>query len=132
MLELADDAADVIEDLFENFSWASIKVGEKDNIELLFKDGEKIEAKITGSIKVTSGTGSFAIIFNLNCIEYEDDEKTIEKEFTLDVSLNFKRDLWSFSESTKVEELIKYFDDSITIKVNGKEVWKEAFLAELD
>ena len=132
MLELADDAADIIEDLFENFSWASIKVGEKDNIELEIRDKDKLEAKITGSIQVTADTGRFIIIFKLNCIEYEDDEKTIEKEYTLDVTLNFKRDLWSFSESTKIDELIKYLDDSITIKVNGKDIWKEAFLAELD
>lgn len=132
MLDLAEDAADIIEDLFENFSWASIQVGEKDNIELEIRDKDKLEAKITGSIQVTADTGRFAIIFKLNCIEYEDDEKTIEKEYTLDVSLNFNYNISNFNELTKLEDLIKSLSDSITIKVNGKEVWKEAFLAELD
>ena len=132
MLELADDAADVIENLFENFSWESINIGNQDTINLVFKDGEKIEAKITGSIKVSAETGSFGITTNLNCTEFEDDGETKEKEFTLDISLNFKYDLSSFNQSTKIEDLIKYLDDSISIKINGKDVWKEAFLAELD
>lgn len=81
MLELADDAADVIENLFENFSWESINIGNQDTINLVFKDGEKIEAKITGSIKVSAETGSFGITTNLNCTEFEDDGVTKEKEF---------------------------------------------------
>ena len=132
MLELADDAADIIESLLDKLRGESIIVGQKDNFNLQIMDNGELEAKITGTIKVTSTTGSFGIIYNLNCIEYEDDGKTIEKAFTLDASLNFKYDLLSFDNSTNLEDLIKSLSDSITIKVNGKDIWKEAFLAELE
>lgn len=132
MLELADTAADIIESLLDKLRGEPIKVDQNNNINLEIKDNGKLEAEITGNIKVTSTTGSFGIIYNLNCIEYKDDGKTIEKEFTLDASLNFKYDLSSFNNSTKLEDLIKSLSDSITVKVNGKDVWKEAFLQELD
>ena len=133
MLELADDAADVIENLFEKFDWQSMIIGGNNAIQLEIRDDDnKLEAKITGSIKVTDKTGSFGITANLNCTEFEDDGVTKEKEFILDISLNFKYDLSSFNQSTKIEDLINYLDDSISIKINGKDIWKEAFLAELD
>lgn len=132
MLELADDAADVIENLFEKFDWQSMIIGGSNAILLEIKDDNELEAKITGSMKVTDKTGSFGITANLNCIEFEDDGETKEKEFALDISLNFKYDISSFNQSTKIEDLIKYLDDSISIKINGKDIWKEAFLAELD
>lgn len=124
MLELADDAADVIEDLFNNFSWSSIKLGE--NNEIVIKDKEDGEAKITGLISVSNTNNDFSMIFDLNCIGYEDEK------FSLYVELKFNALFESFGNDTTIKQLLEKLDESINIKVNGKDIWKEAFLQELD
>ena len=121
MLELADDAADVIEDLFNNFS---IKLGEKN--EIVIKDKEDGEAKITGTISVSNTNNDFSMIFDLNCIGYEDEK------FSLYVELKFNALFESFGNDTTIKQLLEKLDESINIKVNGKDIWKEAFLQELD
>ena len=120
MLELADDAADVIEDLFNNFS---IKIGENNEIVIDKEDGE---AKITGLISVSNTNNDFLMIFDLNCIGYED------KKFSLYIKLKFNALFESFGKDTTIKQLLEKLDESINIKVNGKDIWKEAFLQELD
>lgn len=120
MLELADDAADVIEDLFNNFS---IKLGENNEIVIDKEDGE---AKITGLISVSNTNNDFSMIFDLNCIGYEDEK------FSLYVELKFNALFESFGNDTTIKQLLEKLDDSIIVKVNGKDIWKEAFLQELD
>ena len=119
MLELADDAADVIEDLFNNFS---IKLGENNEIVIDKEDGE---AKINGLISVSNTNNDFSMIFDLNCIGYEDEK------FSLYVELKFNALFESFGKDT-IKQLLEKLDESINIKVNGKDIWKEAFLQELD
>ena len=125
MLELADDAADAIEDLFNNFSWSSIKLGEKNEIDINIKDKEEVVAKITGSITISNSANDFSMIFDLNCIGYEDEK------FSLYVELKFNALFESFGKDT-IKQLLEKLDESINIKVNGKDIWKEAFLQELD
>ena len=40
--------------------------------------------------------------------------------------------LESFGKDTTIEQLLEKLDDSIIVKVNGKDIWNEAFLQELD
>lgn len=130
MLELADDAADVIEDLFNNFTWSSIKLGENNEIDINIIDKEEVVAKITGSITISNTANGFSMIFDLSCIEYED--KIEDEKFSLYVELKFNALFESFNKDTNIKQLIKKLDDSITIKIDGKDIWKEAFLQELD
>ena len=122
MLELADDAADVIEDLFNN--WSSIKLGE--NNEIVINDKEDGVANITGTISVSNTNNDSSMIFDLNCIGYEDEK------FSLYVELKFNALFESFGNDTTIKQLLEKLDESINIKVNGKDIWKEAFLQELD
>ena len=122
MLELADDAADVIEDLFNN--WSSIKLGE--NNEIVINDKEDGVANITGTISVSNTNNDSSMIFDLNCIGYEDEK------FSLYVELKFNALFESFGNDITIKQLLEKLDESINIKVNGKDIWKEAFLQELD
>ena len=59
--------------------------------------------------------------------EFEDDGETIDESFTLDVSLKFNiLDIKDFNEI----DLTKL--GSFTVKVDGIEVWKDAFSSALD
>lgn len=132
MLELADDAADVIEDLFNKFKWTSIELGKENkfDLDILDDNNKKVEANISGSITVSYTDKDFLMIFDLNCIEYDDGKE--DGKFSLYVKLTFNALLESFGKDTTIEQLLEKLDDSIIVKVNGKDIWKEAFLQELD
>lgn len=70
------------------------------------------------------------MIFDLNCIEYDDGKE--DGKFSLYVKLTFNALLESFGKDTTIEQLLEKLDDSIIVKVNGKDIWNEAFLQELD
>lgn len=132
MLELADDAADVIEDLFNKFKWTSIELGKENkfDLDILDDNNKKVEANISGSITVSYTDKDFLMIFDLNCIEYDDGKE--DGKFSLYAELKFNALLESFGKDTTIEQLLEKLDDSIIVKVNGKDIWNEAFLQELD
>ena len=132
MLELADDAADVIEVLLKNLRWTSIELGKENkfDLDILDDNNKKVEANISGSITVSYTDKDFLMIFDLNCIEYDDGKE--DGKFSLYVKLTFNALLESFGKDTTIEQLLEKLDDSIIVKVNGKDIWNEAFLQELD
>lgn len=131
MLELADDAADVIEVLLKNLRWPSIELGKENKFDLdILDDNKKVEANISGSITVSYTDKDFLMIFDLNCIEYDDGKE--DGKFSLYAELKFNALLESFGKDTTIEQLLEKLDDSIIVKVNGKDIWNEAFLQELD
>lgn len=129
MLELANDAADFIEDLFNKFIWSSIKSGDN-KIDIEIKDGDNVEGKITGTLIVSKTDKDFSMIFDLKCIEY--DEGKEGESYSLYVSLKFNTIFESFVCDTNIKQLLEKLVDSITIKVNDKDIWNKAFLQELD
>ncbi|MDY5930519.1 MAG: hypothetical protein SPJ34_00635 [Candidatus Ornithospirochaeta sp.] len=137
MLDAADDAADILTDLFDNIdkadlSWETMISGAENKFRIQLKEGEKLEAEITGILSFSISEQSFNAYINASYTEYEDGK--IEETHALEASLSFSFDkpISGISELQNFEEIAKSLSDSISIKIDGVEVWKEAFLAELD
>ncbi|MDY5057271.1 MAG: hypothetical protein SPE84_07930, partial [Bullifex sp.] len=100
--------------------------GNETKVEIKIKDGEEVEATISGSTTFKAADGKLTISFDLTYTEY-DDGKT-EEDFSVEGSFSLDLDPKSF---TDILNNLKNIAD-VTIKVNGMNVWAEAFLAELD
>ena len=134
MLEKADDAADAIEEFFENYEFKALDFeafikGEETSVNLPIMDGKEKEADIKGKVKfVFNNEGkTLSTYFNFTYIEYED--SSVEKEFALEASMVFKTPSPSIVE-LDIEKLIKDSLD-VSVKVNGSPLWAEAFVDEL-
>lgn len=140
MLDAADDAADAIEEFFEELG-KRIKSGEmnltvlvsKEKTEISFDimDDEEIEAKIVGFVVFKVENSKLVTSFNFKYTEYDDgieDTLTIEASMAFDLSISI-----SSIEDLDIENLVKLLDgSSVSVKVNGMDVWAEAFIDELD
>ena len=121
MLDAAEDAAEAIEELFRNLKpdFSTLPIGDETKVKI-------DEATISGSTSFKAADGKLTISFDLTYTEYDDgkaDENFhVEGSFSLDLGPK---------DFTDILNNLKNIAD-VTIKVNGMNVWADAFLAELD
>ena len=138
MLDRAEDAAEAIKDFFNNLSDAELDLdkktnGEEQSIEITVKDeDDEITIKGKTSFKITDSKELF-ISIKFTYTEIDDGKE----EDKFDISASFNLDLNSLSPKEIIDLIvqgkinIKDLGD-INIKIDGKEVWVEAFLDEID
>ena len=138
MLDRAEDAAEAIKDFFNNLSDAELDLdkktnGEEQSIEIKVKDeDDEITIKGKTSFKITDSKELF-ISIKFTYTEIDDGKE----EDKFDISASFNLDLNSLSPKEIIDLIvqgkinIKNLGD-INIKIDGKEVWVEAFLDEID
>ena len=138
MLDRAEDAAEAIKDFFDNLSDAELDLdkktnGEEQSIEIKVKDkDDEITIKGKTSFKITDSKELF-IYIKFTYTEIDDGKE----EDKFDISASFNLDLNSLSPKEIIDLIvqgkinIKDLGD-INIKIDGKEVWVEAFLDEID
>lgn len=136
MLDAADDAADAIEEFFEKLGEGSVKIdletlisGKETKVSVEIKDGDE---EITGTVLLKIDNKKLMASFNFKYVEYDDgvieDTLTIEASMAFDLSISI-----SSIEDLDIENLVKLLDgSSVSVKVNGMDVWAEAFIDELD
>ena len=130
MLDAAEDAAEAIEDFFDNLSKITIDFntlvsGEAQKFSIKVMDDGEIEAKIEGSttFKITDDK-KLSTSFNFTYIEYDDGKE----EDKFDISASLKMNL---NPMSLVDIKLKDIAD-VKVTINGMEVWADAFLDELD
>ena len=130
MLDAAEDAAEAIEDFFDNLSKITIDFdtlvsGDAQKFKIEVKDGSELEATIEGSttFKITDDK-KLSTSFNFTYIEYEDGKE----EDKFDISASLKMNL---NPMSLVDIKLKDIAD-VKVTINGMEVWADAFLDELD
>lgn len=137
MLDAADDAADAIEEFFEKMGEGSVKI----DLETLISDKEttvSVEIKdddeeITGTALLKIDNNKLVTIFNFNYIE-RDDSGATEKELAIEASMTFGllKPITGIID-LNIEKLVNLLDESsVSVKVNGTNVWADAFIDELD
>ena len=138
MLDRAEDAAEAIKDFFDNLSDVELDLdkktnGEDQSIEITVKDkDDEITIKGKTSFKITDSKELF-ISIKFTYTEIDDGKE----EDKFDISASFNLDLNSLSHKEIIDLIvqgkinIKDLGD-INIKIDGKEVWVEAFLDEID
>lgn len=138
MLDRAEDAAEAIKDFFNNLPDAELDLdkktnGEEQSIEITVKDkDDEITIKGKTSFKITD---SKELLISIQFTYTEIDDGKEEDKF--DISASFNLDLDSLSPKEIIDLIvqgkinIKDLGD-INIKIDGKEVWVEAFLDEID
>lgn len=138
MLDRAEDAAEAIKDFFDNLSDVDLDLnkitnGEDQSIEIKVKDeDDEITIKGKTSFKITDSKELF-ISIEFTYTEMDDGKE----EDKFDISASFYLDLNSLSSEEIINSIvqgkinIKDLGD-INIKIDGKEVWVEAFLDEID
>ena len=139
MLDAADDAADAIEEFFEELgkriksgemNLAVLVSGEKTEISFDIMDDEEIEAKIVGFVVFKVENSKLVTSFNFKYVEYDDG--VIEDTLTIEVSMAFDLSVSSIAD-LDMEKLVKQLNEnSVSVKVNGTNVWADAFIDELD
>ena len=138
MLDRAEDAAEAIKDFFDNLSDVELDLdkktnGEDQSIEITVKDkDDEITIKGKTSFKITDSKELF-ISIKFTYTEIDDGKE----EDKFDISASFNLDLDSLSPKEIIDLIvqgkinIKDLGD-INIEIDGKEVWVEAFLDEID
>ena len=138
MLDRAEDAAEAIKDFFDNLYDAELDLdkktnGEEQSIEITVKDkDDEITIKGKTSFKITD---SKELLISIQFTYTEIDDGKEEDKF--DISASFNLDLDSLSPKEIIDLIvqgkinIKDLGD-INVKIDGKEVWVEAFLDEID
>lgn len=137
MQDAADDAADAIEEFFEKMGEGSVKI----DLETLISDKEttvSVEIKdddeeITGTALLKIDNNKLVTIFNFNYIE-RDDSGATEKELAIEASMTFGllKPITGIID-LNIEKLVNLLDESsVSVKVNGTNVWADAFIDELD
>lgn len=137
MLDAADDAADAIEEFFEelvkgsmSFDLNALISNKETNLTVKIEDDDE---RINGTALLKVDSNKLLMSFNVKYVEY--DEKAIEKELTIEASLTFGLNVSSITDISDldIEKLVKLLDgNSVSVKVNGMDVWTEAFIDELD
>ena len=137
MQDAADDAADAIEEFFEKMGEGSVKI----DLKTLISDKEttvSVEIKdddeeITGTALLKIDNNKLVTIFNFNYIE-RDDSGATEKELAIEASMTFGllKPITGIID-LNIEKLVNLLDESsVSVKVNGTNVWADAFIDELD
>ena len=138
MLDRAEDAAEAIKDFFDNLSDVDLDLnkitnGENQSIEIKVTDkDDKITIKGKTSFKITDSKELF-ISIKFTYTEIDDGKE----EDKFDISASFNLDLNSLSPKEIIDLIVQgkiNITDlgDINIKIDGKEVWVEAFLDEID
>ena len=137
MLDAADDAADAIEEFFEKLGEDSVKIdletlisGKETKVSVEIKDGDE---EISGTALLKIDNNKLVTNFNFNYIE-RDDNGVTEKKLAIEVSMKFSllAPITGIID-LDIEELVKLLDESsVSVKVNGMDVWADAFIDELD
>ncbi len=131
MLDAAEDAVEALEDFFENIGQIKLDFdpfsGEDNKFTIEVKDENKTEARIEGSFnfKITEEK-KLSLSFNFTYNELDGEEE--ENKFTLESSLLMDLNPLSITD-------IKLNGTNIldvSVKINGMDVWSDAFLEELD
>ena len=132
MLDAAEDAAEAIEEFFNNLSQIKIDFdtlisGDAQSFKIEVKDGTELEAIIEGStaFKITDDK-KLSTSFDFKYTEYEDDGKTVDEEFNIKASLKLNLN------PTVIGEINLKDIADVSVTINGMEVWADAFLDELD
>lgn len=138
MQDAADDAADAIEEFFEELEknikngkmdFKALISGEKTEISFDIMDGGETEAKIEGFVEFKVENNKFKTYFNFKYTECDDG---VEDTLTIEVSMTFDLSVPSV-EDLDMQELVKKLNEnSVSVKVNGTNVWADAFIDELD
>lgn len=128
MLDAAENAAEAIEEFLENLPSLNVDLvtliaGNETKMEIKIKDGE---ATISGSTTFKAADGKLTISFDLTYTECDDVKA--DENFHVEGSFSLDTDPENF---TDILNHLKNIAD-VTIKVNGMNVWADAFLAELD
>lgn len=136
MLDAADDAADAIEEFFEKMGEGSVKIdletlisGKETNVSVEIKDGDE---EITGTALLKIDNNKLVTIFNFKYVERDDNGAT--KELAIEVSMKFSllNPITGIID-LNIEKLVNLLDkSSVSVKVNGTNVWADAFIDELD
>ncbi len=137
MLDAADDAADAIEEFFEKLGEDSVKIdletlisGKETKVSVEIKDDDE---EITGTALLKIDNNKLVTIFNFNYIE-RDDSGATEKELAIEASMTFGllKPITGIID-LNIEKLVNLLDESsVSVKVNGTNVWADAFIDELD
>ena len=137
MQDAADDAADAIEEFFEKMGEGSVKIdletlisGKETKVSVEIKDDDE---EISGTALLKIDNNKLVTNFNFNYIE-RDDNGVTEKKLAIEVSMKFSllAPITGIID-LDIEELVKLLDESsVSVKVNGMDVWAEAFIDELD
>ena len=137
MLDAADDAADAIEEFFEKMGKGSVKIdletlisGKETKVLVEIKDDDE---EITGTALLKIDNNKLVTIFNFNYIE-RDDSGATEKELAIEASMTFGllKPITGIID-LNIEKLVNLLDESsVSVKVNGTNVWADAFIDELD
>lgn len=139
MLDAADDAADAIEEFFEELgknitngkvNFNALISGEKTEISFDIMDGEEKEAKIVGFVVFKVENNKFMTYFNFKYIEYDDEG--IEDTLTIEVSMTFDLSVPSIEDLDMKKLVTQINENPVSVKVNGTNVWADAFIDELD
>ena len=131
MLERAEDAAEAIEEFFKNIGnvikFSVLIEGDSQEFNITIKDEKKKEATISGTTTFSYVNDTLEVTLKAKYTEFEDDGETIDESFTLDVSLTFN------TLASKEFTAINFKNlGSFSVKVDGIEVWKDAFFSALD
>ena len=137
MLDAAEDAAESIEEFFNN-----LKIDLKGLQELIEGKAQEIkegdfgkDAKAKGSYSFSFENNVFVANFNYEYFEVDEEEEKIKVEGIISFNFDTLEEAFSalFSEDG-FENFIEKSKDTIDVKisVNGMEVWADAFLDELD
>ena len=139
MLDAADDAADAIEEFFEELgknitngkvNFNALISGKKTEISFeIMDDGEK-EAEIAGFVVFKVENNKFMTDFNFKYTEYDDGG--IEDTLTIEVSMTFDLSVSSIADLDMKKLVTQINENSVSVKVNGTNVWADAFIDELD
>lgn len=137
MLDAADDAADAIEEFFEKMGKGSVKIdletlisGKETKVLVEIKDDDE---EITGTALLKIDNNKLVTYFNFKYVERDDNGAT-EKELAIEVSMTFSP-LTPITGiiDLNIEKLVNLLDESsVSVKVNGTNVWADAFIDELD
>lgn len=137
MLDAADDAADAIEEFFEKMGKGSVKIdletlisGKETKVLVEIKDDDE---EITGTALLKIDNNKLVTYFNFKYVERDDNDAT-EKELAIEVSMTFSP-LTPITniKDLDIEKLVTLLDkSSVSVKVNGTNVWADAFIDELD
>lgn len=137
MQDAADDAADAIEEFFEKMGEGSVKIdletlisGKETKVLVEIKDDDE---EIIGTALLKIDNNKLVTIFNFNYIE-RDDSGATEKELAIEASMTFGllKPITGIID-LNIEKLVNLLDESsVSVKVNGTDVWVDAFIDELD
>ena len=139
MLDKAEEAAESIEEFF-----TSIKIGPEDLKTIIdgtfndIKEGDfGKDATATGSYSFKFDDKSFVSTFDYEYHEIDDEDEKIKVQGTISFSFDSIKQvyeaLFSLTDADDFENLIESARNTISVKirVNGTEIWGDAFLDEL-